>query len=305
MGIVAYEWSPDGEIILVPLDGDLYLASLDGNVRRLTETKATELDAPVSETGRYLSFVRDHNLYVMDVSTGKERALPTDGAAPISWGSAEFVALEEMGRDEGHWWSPDDRHIAVARVDESGVEVVTRAAIGADGTRLYEQRYPVAGTANAVVDLYIMAPHGSGKVKVDLGTNPDIYVARVDWTPDGSALLVQRQSRDQKRIDLLRFNPETGQSKVLFSETSDTWVAVDDDMKPLKDGSLIWSSNRSGFNHLYRWKDGEWTSLTQGEWAVAELDGVDEETGHVYFTGNRSEEHTSELQSLMRISYAV
>src|SRR3546814_13146553 len=105
-----------------------------------------------------------------------------------------------------------------------------------------------------------MAPHGSCKVKVDLGTNPDIYVARVDWTPDGSALLVQRQSRDQKRIDLLRVNPETGQSKVLFSETSDTWVAVDDDMKPLKDGSLIWSSNRSGFNHLYRWKDGEWTS---------------------------------------------
>src|SRR3546814_3631921 len=102
MGIVAYEWSPDGEIILVPLDGDLYLASLDGNVRRLTETKATELDAQVSETGRYLSFVRDHNLYVMDVSTGKERALTTDGAAPISWGSVEFVALEEMGRDEGH-----------------------------------------------------------------------------------------------------------------------------------------------------------------------------------------------------------
>src|SRR3546814_942675 len=79
-GIVAYEWSPDGEIILVPLDGDLYLASLDGNVRRLTETKATELDAQVSETGRYLSFVRDHNLYVMDVSTGRERALTTDGA---------------------------------------------------------------------------------------------------------------------------------------------------------------------------------------------------------------------------------
>src|SRR3546814_5781481 len=244
-GIVAYELSPGGEIILVPLDGDLYLASLDGNVRRLTETKATELDAQVSETGRYLSFVRDHNLYVMDVSTGKERALTTDGAAPISWGSAEFVALEEMGRDEGHWWSPDDRHISVARVDESGVEVVTRAAIGADGTRLYEQRYPVAGTANAVVDLYIMAPHGSGKVKVDLGTNPDIYVARVDWTPDGSAPLVQRQSRDQKRIDLPRVNPETGQSKVLFSETSDTWVAVDDDMKPLKDRNLIWSYNPS------------------------------------------------------------
>ncbi len=285
-GIVAYEWSPNGETILVPLDGDLYLASLDGDVRRLTETEATELDAQVSETGRYLSFVRDNNLYVMDVATGKEQALTTDGAGPVSWGSAEFVALEEMGRDEGHWWSPDDRHIAVARVDESGVEVVTRAAIGADGTRLYEQRYPLAGTANAVVDLYIMAPDGSGKVKVDLGSNPDIYVARVDWMPDGSALLVQRQSRDQQRIDLLRVDPDTGESTVLFTETSDTWVAVDDDLKPLKDGSLIWSSNRSGFNHLYRWKNGEWTPLTQGEWAVAELDGINEETGRVYFTGN-------------------
>src|SRR3546814_14659144 len=98
-----------------------------------------------------------------------------------------------------------------------------------------------------------MAPNESGKVEVDLGTNPDIYVARVDWTPDGSALLVQRQSRDQKRIDLLRVNPETSQSQVLFSETSDTWVAVVDDMKTFKDGSLIWSSNRSGLHHLYRW----------------------------------------------------
>src|SRR3546814_15059273 len=110
-GIVAYEWSPDGEIILVPLDGDLYLASLDGNVRRLTETKATELDAQVSETGRYLSFVRDHNLYVMDVSTGKERALTTDGAAPLSSGSAAFVALEERGSDDGQWLRSEGRRV--------------------------------------------------------------------------------------------------------------------------------------------------------------------------------------------------
>ncbi|MEA3034184.1 MAG: dipeptidyl-peptidase 4, partial [Sphingomonadales bacterium] len=132
-GITAYEWAPDGRSILVPIDGDLYLATLDGSVRRLTETQATEIDPKVSETGRYLSFLRDRNFYVMDAATGQERALTTDGGGTLSWGAAEFVAQEEMGRNTGYWWSPDDRYIAVARVDESPVGIVTRAAIGAEG----------------------------------------------------------------------------------------------------------------------------------------------------------------------------
>jgi dipeptidyl-peptidase-4 len=284
-GITAYEWAPDARSILVPLDGDLYLASLDGSTRRITATKETELDAQVSKTGRYLSFVRDQNLFVADASTGAERRLTSDGGGTLTWGSAEFVAQEEMGRNTGHWWSPDDRLIAVARVDESPVKVVTRAAIGAEGTRLYEQRYPLAGTPNAIVDLYVMAPDGSGRVKVDLGPNPDIYLARVDWTADGRALLVQRQSRDQKRLDLLRVDPATGRSAILFTETSKSWINLHDNLKPLKDGSLIWSSERSGFNHLYRWKGGKWRQLTRGSWEVVDVEGVDEKAGRVYFTG--------------------
>jgi dipeptidyl-peptidase-4 len=167
-GIVDYRWSPDGRSLLVPLDGDLFRATLDGQVQRLTQTEQTELDAEVSKTGRYISFVRDQNLFVIDGS-GSERQLTTDGADAISWGVAEFVANEEMDRDVGHWWSPDDRFIAVARVDESNVRKVTRTAIGAEGTRVFEQRYPVAGSPNAVVDLFVMRPDGSGRVKVDLG----------------------------------------------------------------------------------------------------------------------------------------
>src|SRR3712207_1562804 len=120
-GITAYAWAPDGRSILVPLDGDLYLASLDGSVRRLTETKETELDAQVSKAGRYLSYARDKNLFVMDLASGRERRLTSDGGGTLSWGSAEFVAQEEMKRDTGHWWSPGDRYLAVARVDESKV----------------------------------------------------------------------------------------------------------------------------------------------------------------------------------------
>lgn len=293
-GITAYAWAPDGRSILVPIDGDLYLAALDGSVRRLTDTKETEVDAKVSETGRFLSFVRDKNLFVIDVASGAERQLTRDGGGTLSWGSAEFVAQEEMGRNTGHWWSPGDRFLAVARVDETQVKVVTRAAIGADGTKLFEQRYPVAGSANAKVDLYVMAPEGSGQVKVDLGADPDIYLARVDWTADGKALLVQRQSRDQKRLDLLRVDPATGRATLLFSETAKSWVNLHDNLKPLKDGSLIWSSERSGFQHLYRWKGGRWTQLTKGPWEVNEVAGVDEQARRVYFTGgfdNPDEQH--------------
>jgi len=284
-GIVAYDWAPDGRSILVPIDGDLYLASLDGSVRRLTDTKETEVDARVSEAGRYLSFVRNQNLFVTEVSTGRERQLTSDGGGTLSWGSAEFVAQEEMGRNTGHWWSPNDRYLAVARVDESKVQVVTRAAIGAEGTKLFEQRYPVAGSANAIVDLYVIAPDGSGRVKVDLGSDPDIYLARVNWTADGKALLVQRQSRDQKRLDMLRVDPATGKSSLLFSETSKTWINLHNNLKPLKDGSLVWSSERSGFSHLYRWTGGKWRQLTKGNWEVEDVAGVDELARRIYFTG--------------------
>ncbi len=286
-GIVAYDWSADAQSVLVPLDGDLFLAKLDGSVRRLTESSTSELDGTVSPKGGLVSFVRDQNLMVLDLGTGKERALTTDGKDTLSWGVAEFVAQEEMHRFRGHWWSPDDTRIAVARVDESPVAVVTRAAIGADGTKVFPQRYPLAGTANALVDLYVFDVATGSRVKVDLGDNPDIYLARVNWTKDGEALLVQRQSRDQKRLDMLRVDPATGKAVLLFTETTKTWLNLHDNLKPLRDGGLIWTSERDGFSHLYRWRSGKWTQLTRGPWQVEQLLGVDEGKGLAYVLANK------------------
>jgi dipeptidyl-peptidase-4 len=286
-GIVAYDWSADSQTLLVPLDGDLFLAKLDGTVRRLTDSPASELDGTVSPKGGLVSFVRDQNLFLLDLATGKARALTTDGKDTLSWGVAEFVAQEEMHRYRGHWWSPNDSRIAVARVDESPVGIVTRAAIGADGTRVYPQRYPLAGTANAKVELYVFDVATGKRVKVDLGSDPDIYLARVNWTKDGRALLVQRQSRDQKRLDLLRLDPATGKATILFTETAKTWLNLHDNLRPLSDGSLIWTSERDGFNHLYRWRDGKWTQLTTGPWHVDQLLGVDEGRGVAYLLANK------------------
>ncbi len=285
-GIVAYSWAPDSQSVLVPLDGDVFVADLSGKVRRLTSTATSELNATMSPKGGFVSFVRDQNLIVTRLADGAEIAVTTDGKGTLSYGVAEFVAQEEMDRTEGHWWAPDDSRLAYARVDESGVKIATRAAIGADGSSIVEQRYPFAGTDNAKVSLLIHDVASGAATPVDLGKDSDIYLARVDWAPDAKSLLVQRQSRDQKRLDVLRVDAATGASSVLFSETAKSWINLHDNLKLLKDGSLLWTSERDGFSHIYRWNKGKWTQLTKGPWMVRRIVGVDEGAGRIYFTGN-------------------
>jgi dipeptidyl-peptidase-4 len=286
-GIVSYDWSPDGKRILVPLDGDLFLAALDGNIVRLTNTADGELNPAVSPKGRYLSFVRGGNFVVLDIATRAETQLTQGASETVSWGVAEFVAQEEMDRQEGYWWSPDDARIAVARVDEGGVGVVNRAAIGAEGTKIYPQRYPAAGTPNAIVELYVLDPAGEHQVKVDLGPDKDIYLARVDWSKDGKTLYIQRESRDQKRLDLLAVDPATGTSRVILTETARTWLNLHNNFRALPDGSFLWWSERSGHGHLYRVAGEKWTAITSGNWEVRDIIGLDVKHDTVWFTGNR------------------
>ena len=284
-GITDYAWAPDAKRLLVPVDGDLWVAALDGNVSRLTQTPETETDAKLSPKGGFASFVRDGHLFVQSLAGGAAREVAGEATPKVSWGVAEFIAQEELDRFDGHWWAPDDSRIAVARVDESPVKQVTRAAIGADGTRLFTQAYPAAGTANADVSLWLVNPDGSGKTKVDLGPSADIYVARVAWAVDGKTLYVQRLTRDQQRLDILAVDPVTGASRVLASETAKTWVNVHDNFRPLKDGSILWASERDGYRHLYRLTGGTAQQLTSGRWVMDELVGVDEKRGRLWFTG--------------------
>src|SRR5207253_8623427 len=128
----------------IPLNGDLYVYDLgakpDQAVRRLTKTDAYETDARFSPHSRFVSFIRDQNLFVIDLTNGTERAITREGGGLVSFGMAEFIAQEEMGRDTGYWWSPDERRIVVARVDETPVNEVERFEIQANGARVVRQR---------------------------------------------------------------------------------------------------------------------------------------------------------------------
>ncbi|MBD3838160.1 DPP IV N-terminal domain-containing protein, partial [Brevundimonas sp.] len=288
-GVVDYAWDQQGRYILAPLEGDIFLASrADGKVRRLTETPADEIDAKVSPKGNYVSWVRDQNLVIYDLATGKETPITDDGAGLITWATAEFIAQEEMDRDTGYWWSPDERYIALTRVDESPVDVVPRFEITGGGATMVEQRYPRAGRPNALVELYVRDLQSGARVKVDLGANTDIYLARVDWSHDGKTLYVQRQSRDQKTLDLLSVDPATGASRVILSQKAEAWVDLNNDFHVLPDGRFIWSNEDSGWRHLYLYdRNGRRIrAITHGDYPVKHLDGVNERTGEVYFTAS-------------------
>ena len=287
-GIVSYQWDAKGEQILFPLGGDIFLYRLaDGTAVKVTDTDAFETDPKISPAGNYVSFIRDDELFVHELATGTEKQLSSGATATIRNGIAEFVAQEELDRDTGYWWSPDDRLIAYTQIDESPVDIVERLDFGPDGTRTIRQRYPFAGTDNVTIRLGVVPAAGGETVWVDLGPEEDIYLADVTWSADGQTLYVHRLSRDQKRLDILAADTASGATQVVFSETSETWVNLRGGMKPLADGSFLWESERDGFNHIYHYNaDGSLiTQVTKGDWVVSGIDCVDESNGTIYFTG--------------------
>lgn len=299
-GIVTYGWSADSKVLLVPLDGALYLAGLYGKATQIEGVGEGALNPALSPKSGYISFVKDRRLWVGAMGGTAQPVTPAEAAITVHWGEAEFVAQEEMARFNGHWWAPDDSRIAVERFDEAPVGVVTRAAIGADGTRTFDQRYPAAGTPNAVVSLWVMTPDGQSREQVDLGPDPDIYLARVDWARDGKTLYVQRENRAQTRLDMLAVDPATGKTQVLFTETASpkAWINLSDNYRFLRDGSLIWWSERDGYGHLWRLAKGRWRQLTKGPWVVSSLVGVDEAKGTLFFTANRDDSLAMQLYAL-------
>jgi dipeptidyl-peptidase-4 len=289
-GIVSYRWSPDSRKLLFGIGERLWLYDLDAKpdvaLRALTPAGLDVIDAQVSPGGRFVSFVSKQNLYSVDLQSGLNYQLTRDGKGPIHNGEAEFVAQEEMDRATGYWWAPDDSAIAFERYDESGVDEIKRGEVYADRTETVSQRYPAAGRPNVAVKLGLVKPKGGRERWIDLGKNPDIYLARVTWLPDASALTYQRESRDQQKLELIAVDAGSLHQHTLLTETSTTWVNLHDDLRFLKnEDAFIWASDRDGHRHLYVvGLDGtRRRALTQGSWDVDKILGVDEKSGTVYF----------------------
>lgn len=300
-GILNYSWSPDGKQILVPIAGDLYLVEAAHPEKARKVASGNVADPKISPKGRYVSFVRNQNLVVIDLTTGAEKQLTTDGKGTVHNGEAEFVAQEEMGQRTGYYWAQDDSAIAYKRFDEAQVPVARRFEIFADRTDVVEQRYPAAGDPNVVAELFIVSPATGVQRKVDIGAEKDIYLVRADWSADSKTLVYQRQTRDQKRLDLIAVDAATLAQRTLLTETSKTWVSIHDDLRFLKNqNAFLWSSERTGRNHLYLYDmNGKLLrAVSSGDWGIDNVQAVDEKTGRVFVASNRDAVVDKQIYSL-------
>ncbi len=291
-GIVDYRWSADGRFLLFPIGGNVFvrdMQSADGEVRQLTGSDAFDTDPQIAPDGRHVAFVRERELWLAEVDGGETRALTDSATDTVANGVAEFIAQEEMGRSTGFWWSPSGKHIAFLQIDESPVAVTRRYEVQAETIEMVEQRYPYAGTDNVAYRLGVVDIASGDITWMDLGDESDIYIPRVKWLPNSEQLSFQRQSRNQQTLELVVANIDSGETRTLLTESSDTWVNLHDDLRFLTEmPAFIWSSERDGFRHLYLYDyEGEVIRrLTDGPWQVDALAGVDEEMGMVYFTGS-------------------
>ncbi len=288
-GIVDYSWSDNGDGLLIPLGGDLYYFDLNKSpaqaISRLTSTLAFETDARLSSRGNYVSFIRDQNLFILNIASGEETQLTEEGGGTTKYGMAEFIAQEEMDRDTGYWWSEDESRIAFVRVDESPVDIARRYEIYAEDVTVIEQRYPYAGSANVEVALGVVELATKQVTWIDLGEDTDIYLPRVKWLRDSRTLSYQWQPRGQKTLELRFVDTDNGAQRTIVNEASDTWINLNNDLHFLSDDAgFIWASERSGFKHLYLYDlDGRMLRpLTAGDWTVDRVEGIN--SNMVFFT---------------------
>ena len=278
--------------VLLNFDNDIFYYEFGSDKAvRLTHDPKTEVGEQFSPDGRAVSFVRDNNLYVIDLDSLRERALTSDGGPKTINGRLDWIYQEELygrGKFEGYWWSPDSTKIAFLRLDENQVPEFTVSNDVPYQQELETTAYPKSGDANPSVKLGI-ADVAGGKLRwVDTYQyGPvDLLISRVAWSPDSKQLTYQAQDREQTWLDLNFADPESAQSKTAIHETSKAWVEVIDDPHWMADGSFLWLSERTGFRHIYHYSsDGKLIKqVTNGEWEARAIDAVDS-SGGVYFSG--------------------
>lgn len=302
-----YQWSPEETGVLLCGDGDLFfLAVPGGQVRRLTATAALEEEPQFSPDGRFIAFVRDNDLYALEIATLKETRITTDGGPERINGKLDWVYKEELAgpRTRGFVWSPDSRSILFLSLDEKAVPRFPLTDLLPVHPVTRPQIYPKPGDPHPVPSLrrfQLVTDKPGEQITVGLSwPGSDYFLARFGWTGRGAEFWYQLLDRSQTRLQLVVDPGEGARTRVKLSETDPAWINLHDDLHFLKDGTFLWSSEKDGFRQLFLHEPGGMAVrvLTPAEWEVTGLLGVDESAGLVYFKGTGPD---PKVQHLFRV----
>lgn len=242
--------------------------------------------ADFSPTRNQVAYVHGNRMHIQDFdkSGGKPMSFGEGKEDALIAGAVDWVYEEEFSFDKGFEWSPNGDYIAYYQFDESEVPHFSMDVYGKGlYPSQYEFKYPKAGEPNSKVAIHLFDVANQSDVIVELGDSYE-YIPRIKWTRDASVLVVYTMNRLQNELKLWRVDAKTGSSTLLYTEKAEAYIEIDDDIRFLSDGSFIWTSEMSGYNHIYHVsKKGKMKQLTKGEWDVTEFYGIDETSNTLFY----------------------
>lgn len=264
-------------------------------------TKEMVMLAEFSPDGNKLAYVKNNNLFVFDLSTNKETQITTDGKTnSIINGATDWVYEEEFALSKGFYWNKNGTQLAYYRFDESAVREFNMPMYGKLYPEDYKFKYPKAGEANSIIEIYAYNFNTGSNAKINIGEETDIYIPRIQWTQDENTLCIQRMNRLQNKLELLMANTKNGSTQTIYTEENKAYIDVPE-ITFMADGkSFIMNSEKSGWNHLYHYNiNGKIIKqITQGNWDLDQFYGINPKTKMLYIS-------TSEINSTERYVYAI
>ncbi|MGW3860518.1 prolyl oligopeptidase family serine peptidase [Streptomyces sp. NPDC005047] len=223
-GIVGYATDSAVELASFALSGRLFAAQLRAGTARELSTPGPVIDPRPSPDGRHIAYAARGGLRVVGADGDGDRALTEADGEGVTYGLAEFIAAEEMGRSRGFWWSPDSDRLLVARVDDTPVQRWWISDPARPERDPQHVPYPAAGTANADVRLFVLGLDG-GRTEVlwDRARYP--YLARVHWSASGAPLLLV-QARDQRSQLFLAVDTVSGTTRMVHADEDPIWLEL-------------------------------------------------------------------------------